>query len=150
MIAKMPPVVAGLLFLTGTTAVMGGMMTYRAGAVRVSVDENRPGGDHVHIFVPAVMIPTAMGLIPEKALRNHPREIRPWLPAIKVASHELNRVPDSVLVEVSDPQEHVTISKQGGAVVVDVQSRDENVHVTVPLGMIRSVAEKLEAGSPPV
>jgi hypothetical protein len=150
MITKMPPVVAGLLFLTGTTVVMGGVMTYNAGAVRVSVDENRPGGDHVHIFVPAIMVPPVINLIPQEKFQEHAKEIRPWLPALKIASRELARSPDGVLVEVIDPHEHVRISKQGGAIVVDVKSPDENVHVTVPLHMIYSVAEKLDAGGPPV
>jgi hypothetical protein len=150
MITKMPPVVAGLLFVTGTTVVMGGVMTYNAGAVRVAVDENRPGGDHVHLFVPAVMIPPAMNLIPEKELQKHAREIRPWLPAIKIASKELAKCPDGILVEVIDSNEHVTITKRGRALEIDVKSPDESVHVTVPLGMVYSVAEKLEANSPPV
>jgi hypothetical protein len=149
MISKMPPMVAALLFLTGTTVVTGGVMTYNAGAVRVAVDENRPGGDHVHLFVPAVMVPPALGLIPEKDLRKHAREIQPWLPAIKIASRELAKSPDGILVEVIDTDEHVTITKQGGAIVVDVKSPDENVHVAVPLHMIYSVAEKLETTSPP-
>jgi hypothetical protein len=150
MISKMPPMIAALLFLTGTTVVTGGVMTYNAGAVKVSVDENRPGGDHVHLFVPAVMVSPALRLIPEEELRKHAREIQPWLPAIKIASRELAKCPDGILVEVIDTDEHVTITKQGGALVVDVKSADENVHVAVPLQMIHSVAERLESSGPPV
>ena len=150
MITKMPPVVAGMLFLTGTTVVMGGVATYNAGAIRVSVDENRPGGDHVHLFVPAVMVPPAMNLIPQEKLREHSREIQPWLTAIKIASRELAKCPDGILVEVIDSNEHVRITKRGGAIVVDVKSPEQNVHVAVPLHMVYSVAEKLQKNGPPV
>jgi hypothetical protein len=150
MISKMPPAVAGLLFLTGTTVILGGVATYNAGALRVSVDESRPGGDHVHLFVPAVVIPSAVDLIPEKELRKHAKQMQPWLPAIKIASRELSKSPDGILVEVIEPNQHVVISKQSGSILIDVKSPKENVHVTVPLRMIYSVAEKFEAAGPPV
>jgi hypothetical protein len=150
MISKMPPVIVGMLFLTGATVVTGGVMTYNAGAIRVSVDESKPGGDHVHIFVPAVIVSPAMNLIPEEELRKHAKEIRPWLPAIQAACKGLERAPDTVLVEVIDHNEHVTITKRGGAIWVDVKSPDENVHVAVPLHTLRSVAEHMAAEGPPV
>ncbi len=148
MISKMPPVVAGMLFLTGATAVTGAVMTYNAGAIRVSVDERKPGGDHVHVIVPAILVPTAMGFVPEKELRKHAKEIRPWLPAIRIACKELERAPDTVLVEVVNSHEHVTIAKRGGAINIDVEDEHENVHVAVPLETIHSVAERLAAGAP--
>ena len=146
MISKMPPFVAGMLFLTGATAVTGAVMTYNAGSIRVSVEEKKPGGDHVHIIVPAILVPAAMGMVPSKELGKHAKEIRPWLPAIRAACKELERTPDVVLVEVTDPNEHVTITKRGGAIHIDVVDPGENVHVVVPLGTIQSVAERLAAG----
>ena len=148
MIAKMPPVVAGMLFLTGATVVTGGVMTYNAGTIRVSVDEKRPNGDHVHVIVPAILVPAAMQMVPVKKLRKHAKEIQPWLPAIQAATRGLENAPDTVLVEVIDQHEHVTITKRGGAIHVDVVDEHEDVHVTVPLGTIRSVAEHLAAGDP--
>ena len=146
MIAKMPPVIAGMLFLTGATVVTGGVMTYQAGSIRVSVDGKKQGGEHVHIIVPAILVPAAMGMVPSKELGKHAKEIRPWLPAIRAACQGLEKAPDAVLVEVIDPNEHVTITKRGGAIHIDVVDENENVHVTVPLGTIHSVAEKLASG----
>ena len=146
MISKMPPVVAGMLFLTGATVVTGGVMTYNAGSIRVSVNEKKPGGEHVRVIVPAILVPAAMQMVPAKKLGAHAKEIRPWLPAIEAAAHGLEKSPDAVLVEVIDSHEHVTITKRGGAIQVDVVDENEDVHVTVPLGTIRSVAERLAAG----
>ncbi len=149
MISKMPPIVAGMLFLTGATAVTGAVMTYNAGSIRVSVDEKKPGGDHVHIIVPAILVPAAMGFVPDKELGKHAKEIRPWLPAIRAACKELERTPDTVLVEVINPDEHVTITKRGGAIHIDVVDPGETVHVAVPIETIHSVAERLAAGGQP-
>lgn len=147
---KIPPLVAALLFLTGTTVVMGAVVAYNAGAVRVSVEEKKPGGQHVHLMVPAVAVPLALAFIPSDKLQQKAAELRPWLPAIRIASRELERTPDFVLVEVFDSDEHVRITKRGGSLFVDVNSAQEDVHVEVPLHMVRSVAEKLSDGLPPV
>ncbi len=147
---KMPVLVAALLFLTGTTIVLGAVVTYNAGAVRVSVEEKKAGGEHIHLVVPAVLIPPVVGLIPAEELERHAKELRPWLPAIRIASDALSKTPDVVLVEVIDSNDHVVIRKQGGSLLVDVTSPDENVHVVVPLKMVHSIAERLQESGPPV
>lgn len=147
---KMPPLVAALLFLTGATVVVGAVVAYHAGAVRVSVEEKNPGGQRVHLVVPAVAVPPALALIPSDILQRKAEELRPWLQAIRIASRELERTPDFVLVEVFDSDEHVRITKRGGALFVDVNSAQEDVHLEVPLEMVRSVAERLSVRLPPV
>src|ERR1700756_5230132 len=51
------------LGISGTIAVAAGY-TVHEGMVRVSVDEHRANGDHVHLVVPAALIPMAMKLAP--------------------------------------------------------------------------------------
>lgn len=147
--SKMSPVVAALLFLTCTTVVMGAVVTYNAGAVRVSVQEKKPGGTHLNLFVPAVVVAPALDFVPEDVLREKLVQARPWLPAIRIASRELERTPDAVLVEVINSRDHVKITHRGGSLIVDVNSDDETVHVAVPLGMVHAIAEKLERAGPP-
>lgn len=148
--SKMPPWAIVLLFLTGTTVVMGAVVAYNAGAVRVSVEQKKPGGQRVYLVVPAVAVPPALAFIPADNLQRKAEKLRPWLPAIRIASRELERTPDFVLVEVFDSNEHVRITKRGGSLFVDVNSAQEDVHVEVPLEMVRSMAEKLSDGLPPV
>jgi hypothetical protein len=61
-------------------------------------------------------------------------------------AHELGKLPDSVLVEVKDRDQHVIVSTQGGAIKIDVTDQEEQVHVTCPLSTLedltREVAEK--------
>jgi hypothetical protein len=147
---NMPVLVAALLFLTGTTVVMGAVMTYNAGTVRVSVQEKKPGGQNVRVIVPAVVIGPAVELIPARELERHAEDLRPWLPAIRIASKSLSEAPDAVLVEVIDSHDHVVITKRGGSLLVDVTSDDADVHVAVPLKLVQTIAERMEEGSPPV
>jgi hypothetical protein len=137
-------VLALVASMMGTAAIV----TYDAGAVRVSVVEKRPQGEHVNVFVPAVVLPVALGLIPAKHFHTHDAETRKWLPLLKVVSQELERCPDATLVEVTSPSEHVSIAKRGNSLYIDVDDPGETVHVSFPVGVVRVVVDKLEAGNP--
>jgi hypothetical protein len=134
--------------LAGTAAVV----TYNAGAVRVSVDEKRPKGDHVHLFVPAIVVPMALGFVPAKHFNVHDKNVQQWLPTLRAVSEELDRCPDATLVEVTSPSEHVKISKRGNSLYIDVDDSGETVHVSFPVGVVQTVVNKLEKGNtgPPV
>lgn len=138
----------GAASLAGTTAVV----TYNAGAVRVSVVEKRPNGEHVHVFVPAIVVQVALSFIPAKHFHVHGRDTHQWLPLLKAVSQELDRCPDATMVEVTSPREHVTIAKRGNSLYIDVDDPGETVHVSFPVGVVQTVVNKLEAAntSPPV
>ena len=140
--------------LLGAASLAGtaGVITYNAGAVRVSVVEKRQNGGHVHVFVPAIVIPMTLGFIPAKHFHVHGKDTHKWLPLLKAVSQELERCPDATLVEVTSPNEHVKISKQGNSLYIDVDDPGETVHVSFPVGVVQTVVNKLEAAntSPPV
>jgi hypothetical protein len=133
-----------LASMMGTAAIV----TYDAGAVRVSVVEKGPKGEHVNVFVPAVVVPVALGLIPSKHFHTHDSETRKWLPLLKAVSQELERCPDATLVEVTSSDEHVSITKRGNSLYIDVNDAGETVHVSFPVGVVKVVVDKLEAGNP--
>jgi len=138
---------SALLGLLGVSVLAGAGVVYQYGAVTVYVEEKKPGGDRVRLWVPGVLAPVALKLVPDKELRLPP-EARQWMPALRAASEELARVEDFTLVEVRAPGEHVTIVKRHGALVIDFVSEDETVHVSVPLRVVISVAKELEPAAP--
>lgn len=146
---RMPPLVAAFLFLTGAIVVLATVATYDAGALKVSVKKKKPGGQNIRLIVPAVLVTAALNLVPAEKLQEEAEEIKPWLPAIRSASQQLARSPDAVLVEVIGSDEQVSIAQRGGALIVDVDSSQESVHVTVPLKLLDSLARKLQASAPP-
>ena len=136
-----------MLGLAGTTALAGAYLVQQ-GTVRVSLDEHRANGRHVHLLVPAALVPMGMRFVPEENLLDAARQARPFLLTIRVASAELARLPDCDLVEVQDVNKYVKITKRGGSLVIDVQSPEETVHVSFPLRLADRIAAQLESLGP--
>ena len=129
--------------------LLGAIVIYDAGAVRIRVHEKKADGENIHLIVPAAAVPLAMRFAPQKDLRKASEDVRPYLPAIKIAAEELAKCPDGPLVQVTSSKERVSIAKQGDSLAIDVDSDNETVHVSFPLKMVHSVAERLEAAGPP-
>ena len=132
-----------LMFMTGTL-VVGGIVA-DAGMIGVRVHEKKPDGTNLRLYVPAILVPVAMKIAPERELDRAAMRAKEFLPALRIAVEELERIPDGPLVEVQSPREHVSIVKSGGSLVVDVDDAHDTVHVTVPLKMVSNLARDLEA-----
>jgi len=136
-----------MLGVLGTT-VLAGVYVAQQGVVRVRVVEKSEGGDRVNLYVPAAVISVAMKLAPEERIREAIERAKEWLPAVRIASKELARLPDTELVEVRDRREHVRIRTRDGYLEIDVESDREDVNISVPLKMIEKVAQELQARGP--
>jgi len=123
--------------------LLTGLVAYSEGAVIVYVHEKKPEGHRIWVPAPALLVDLGVRFVPEERLRDALQDLRPWLPAIEAAGHELERSPDGLLVEVKDRTDHVMVSKGGDVLRVDVDSETETVHVSVPISLIESVAERL-------
>jgi len=130
------------LGVTGALTLAAGY-TFHEGMVRVSVDEHRPNGDHVHIMVPAALIPAAMHLAPRHSMEHAVHHAGPWMPVVQEIAKELRNYPDTQFVEVQDGNEHVVIRTESGTLRIDVDSPDETVHVVCPLSTIEHISEQL-------
>ena len=130
------------------TALVGGAALSTEGFIYVDVQEKHPGGTHVHILVPAALVPTALHFVPKHHFADKSHDMRDALPIIDAAVPALHDCPDGVLVEVKDPGEHVLVTKHGGSILVDVNDSDETVHVSVPLIAAQSAIHQIaDAGS---
>lgn len=137
-------VMAGVL----GTAALAGAYVVQEGAVRVAVDQPGADGTHVRLLVPAALVPVGLKFVPDEKLREAAERARPWLPAIRVGSRELARLPDVELVEARDANEHVRIAKHGALFVLEVESPRETVRLSFPLKTLDQVAQQLESVSP--
>jgi len=54
----------------GATVVMAGAYTFREGLLRVDVDESRINGSHVHVWLPAAVVPMAIHFVPGRKLEE--------------------------------------------------------------------------------
>lgn len=132
----------------GGALVLAGAYTLREGLIRVDVDEDHAEGSHVHLWVPAAMVPMAMHFVPKHALCDAGQHAREVLPAMHAFSKELKKFPDVDLMEITDGEEHTEVRTRSGKLLVDVDSPDEHVHLRVPLSTLDEVVEQLEESAP--
>lgn len=130
------------------TVVTGVGVLCSEGMIEVSVVERQPEVHHVYVIAPAMLVPIGMHFAPQRDLSRAAAQIQPWLPTIRAALDQLRESDDVTLVEVKEPSEHVRVAKEGGSIVVDVQDKDETVHVSTPIRAISSTIEQLAASAP--
>jgi hypothetical protein len=130
------------------TAIAGVGVLCSQGMIEVKVVERQPEVHHVYVIAPAMLVPIGMHFAPQRELSRAAEQIQPWMPTIRAALDQLRESDDVMLVEVKEPGEHVRVAKEGGSIVVDVEDRDETVHVSTPIRAISSAIEQLAASAP--
>jgi len=130
--------VCGLLLFT-----LAGAAFISAGTVYVSVREKGPDGFSISLPVPVNLASSALSFIPEDELEEIRAEIGPWMPVVDAVLAELARCADGTLVEVESDSETVSIVKRGGKLVIDVDTRDETVHLSVPIRGVEKLVRQL-------
>jgi hypothetical protein len=129
-------------------AVAGAGVLCSEGIITVNVVEKQPEQHHIFVAAPALLGPIGMHFAPRHSLQQAARELRPWLPTVRVALEELRRSEDMTFVEVRSAGEHVKVVKSGGAIVVDVNDPENAVHVSAPIRALRSTIEELAVFEP--
>jgi len=129
---------------------VGGAALSSEGFIHVKVHEKRADGTRLTLVVPAVLAPLGVSFLPRQRLAEASADLRPYMPAIDAAIAALEDSPDSVLVEVTDPGEHVTVRKSGGSIVVDVNDQEDVVHVSVPLRAAHSAMREIAIANGPL
>src|ERR1700684_1356615 len=130
------------------TALAGVGLICSEGMIEVKVLEKQPEVHHVYVLAPAMLVPITMHFIPGKKLGRAASEIKLWMPTIRAALEQLRAGEDVTLVEVREPGQHVSFTKEGGSVVVDVTDTEESVHVSAPIRDIESTMDPVAAASP--
>lgn len=116
---------------------------HNAGMMEVQVAEN--GGDNIHIVFPAFIAQVALSFVPSSVFSDIDDEVQEWIPLLEESARRLSELPDFTLVEVESRDETVHIIKKGRSLVIDVQSDDDDVHVTIPLGLVERTVKKLKS-----
>ena len=132
----------------GATVLFAAAYVFHEGVIRVDVDENRVDGNHVHVWVPATVVPVGLRVVPRRNLEQAARQAREILPALRELSKELKKYPDVELVEVHSATDEVRVAVHDGKLYIDAVSGGDNVHVSVPVETISEVADSLEAARP--
>ena len=130
----------GLPILVALPIALIGSKFLAAGTVEVHVVEKGAGGGTVDVRVPASFVPLAVGLGTACRFEGC-RFDEPTKEALQIADAVIGAMagaPDGVLVDIRNRDEVVKIEKVEGALRVHVDTAEELVRASVPLGAVRS------------
>jgi hypothetical protein len=132
----------------GATVVMAGAYTFHEGLLRVDVDETHGRGSHVHVWVPAAIVPMAMHFIPRDRMRDAGDRAANFMPLVHAVAKELQKYPEAELVEVHDGPQYVHIRTHNGNLLIDADEPGQTVHMSCPLATIDDVSRQLATFAP--
>src|ERR1700730_2682612 len=126
-----------------STVAFAGVYTFHEGLLRVDVDEFRAGGSHVHIWLPAAVVPIALHFTPKRHIQNARENLKPWLPTVRQLTKELKKYPDADLIDVQDDSDHVQIRTRAGKLQIDVRQPGQAVHIVCPISTLEHLSREL-------
>ena len=132
----------------GATVVLAGAYTFREGLLRVDVDETRGETHHVHVWVPAAVVPMAMHFLPRDRMREAGERAGEFMPLVHAVAKELQKYPEAELVEVHDGLQYVRVRTHNGNLLIDAEEPGQTVHVSCPLATIDDVSRELQTFAP--
>ena len=135
-------VAAGVCLLFGSVAYATYRVVAGQGIVSIDVVEKSPGGARIKILVPGALVNFCLSFVPVAMPDDERQRMRDELgryePLLATVVDELEKAPDMVFVEVEDGDEHVTIAKRHGHLVIDVDTDRETVSVRLPVASVRA------------
>src|SRR5271170_6368788 len=132
----------------GATVLLAGAYTFHEGVLRVDVDESRGRGQHVHVWVPAAIVPMAMHFVPRQQMLRAGEHSAKFMPLVHAVAKELQKYPEAELVEVRDGMQYVRIRTHDGKLLIDAEEPGQTVHVSCPLATIDDVSRELATFAP--
>lgn len=139
-----------LASLTGTVVFLFLIMVFvtaavhRAGTVAIEVREE--GGDNISLKIPGAIFQVALALTPKTTFScDADDDVDVWFDVVRIVSREMTRMPDATFVEVDgDGGEHVTVTKKGPNLLIDVRDGSDRVHISVPFSIVKTAAGKFQ------
>ena len=132
----------------GATVLLAGAYTFREGVLRVDVDQSRGDAHHVHVWLPAAVVPMALHFVPRQKMEEAGEKAEQFMPLVHAVAKELQKYPEAELVDVRDGEQHVHIRTRNGSLLIDVDEPGEVVHVACPLATIDDVSSELASFAP--
>ena len=121
----------GLILSLGLFAAAG-MVVQKAGFLVVDYYD-KAKDERVFIPFPMVAANAALFFLPARS-ENQIRTRLGFNPqGIQDLSSELQNCPDGPFVEVQSRKEHVSVTKKGRNLLIDIESTKETVHIQIPI-----------------
>jgi hypothetical protein len=135
-----------LAALTMLPMLLVGGVVMNSSVMVVSVHE--AGGTNITVPVPLALAQVVMAFAPDEIkyvdIEHADDEVARYWPYLERIVDELGNIPDAVLVEVEDGNDHVIVAKDGDVLRVSVDEGNgsgETVRVNVPLSMVSAMLD---------
>src|SRR5262245_60247261 len=119
------------LLITLPLLVLGALIL-KDGVVVVDV-VNHKNDSRIFVPVPLSLVNFAASMVPRPDAMEAAEKLKNCQPYMDAVAQQLVDLPDATFVEVKSPREQVHLAKEGNSLVIDVNSDDENVHISVPI-----------------
>jgi hypothetical protein len=130
--------------LTGVMVLIC-MVTFYAFQTGIAVVKlhDKVHGKNIFLPVPVGLMNFGLNMVPGEMLSQVSEDLGPHRKIVQSLANELENIPDTDFVEVQGRQEHVLVSKSGRNLIIDVQTEDETVYVSVPIRATGNIVAKL-------
>lgn len=119
-----------------------GAVVLKDGMVVVDV-KDRTDNSRVFVPVPLSLVNFGLKMLPSKKLHEANAKLVGCDEFIQAASDQLMQLPDVKFVEVRTPREKFDLQKQGSHLVMDLDTEDQQVHISIPIRGMKKVAQNL-------
>lgn len=116
--------------------------TFQTGIAVVNV-QDKVHGKRIFLPVPVGLMNLGLNMLPGEMLRQVNHDLGPHRKVIQSLANELENIPDTDFVDVQTKKERILISKSGRNVIIDVQTPEESVYVSVPIRATGNIVAKL-------
>lgn len=110
----------------------------------IVVDVRPADGPRLIVPVPLAVARAALALAPHEATRIEVPELADYADVATPVADELLDAPDGVLIEVHDATEYLWIAKVGSDLKIEVETREEDVTITLPLEAAAQIFESYD------
>jgi hypothetical protein len=119
----------------------------QTGLVTVKIHESGPGGTHLYLPVPAVLVHAGMAVLPalieDDVWEDVRSDLGEWGPVAVEALRAVEDAPDAVLVEVENERESVRIEKVGRTLEIRVRDGKDSFEISLPASLLGRVAREI-------
>jgi len=128
--------IAAAILSVGMVTMLG-VAIHHAGFIVIDVHD-KANGKRVFAPVPMLFVNLALDVVPEQRLARLSSRLKDKDEWVAAVTRELIECPDGTFVEIESREDQVSVAKKGGNILIDVNSRKEEVHLRFP---IRSTAK---------
>jgi hypothetical protein len=135
----------GVLFLGSGFLLAASIVS--TGLVTVEVNKSGPGGTHLYLPVPAILVHAGMSVLPaimdDDVWEDVRTDLGEWAPVAAEALRAVEDAPNAVLVEVENERESVRIEKNGRSLEIYVRDGKDTVEISLPASLLGRVAREI-------